>query len=106
MTAAELKNRILAAARRRVRPGMVNIGTERFAVEFRVYPAKELTEIIDRLKKANLATRAAILAEQTLDPADKRPLFTGAEVEALPNPDLEALAEAFFRANFGNAEKN
>lgn len=103
---SDLANKIITAAKRRVRPGVVAIGGERFAVEFRVYPASELNEIIDRLKKSDLAARAGILAEQILNPEDKRPLFSGADIAAFPNCDLEALAAAFFRTNFGDPKKN
>ena len=104
--AETLKDKILAAAKVRVRGGIVTVGGERFAVDFRVYPAAELTELTDKIHSADNAKGAAILAEQILDPATKRPVFKGADIEALPNCDMVALLKAFLRVNLGDAEKN
>ena len=101
-----LKDRIMAATKKRVRGGMVLVGEERFAVEFRVYPAAEIEDITKRIRESDNATGAAILAEQILDPADHRPVFTGEEIEAMPNVDMVALLNAFMRANLGGASKN
>lgn len=102
----DLKARILAAAAKRVRGGFVTVGGERFAVDFRVYPARELGEITNKIIKADNSEGAAILAEQILDPATKQPLFTGKEIEAMANADMVALLKAWSNFNLGDPEKN
>jgi hypothetical protein len=104
--AETLKDRILAAAKKRVRCGIVTVGEKSFAVEFRVYPATELGEIMKSIGDSDNAGVCAILAEQILNPDDKRPLFTGKELEELPNPDVVAMLKAWNDCNLGNSEKN
>lgn len=102
----DLKARILAAAKKRVRGGFVTIGGERFAVDFRVYPAKEIGELAEKIRTSGNDEGCAILAEQVLDPDTKRPLFKGDEIVNMPNCDMVALLEAFMTANLGVGEKN
>lgn len=105
--AAELLARVQKAAALRLRPGSVTIGGERFIFNFRVYPAAELAEIIRQMSRKTTPAAAAILAENVLDPADGRPVFTGDDLAALPNPDLVRITEAFIAVNNGTAtEKN
>lgn len=104
---SDLAKKIIAAAAKRVRPGTLNIGGERFAVEFRVYPAKELGEIQSKIQAADNTEGYAILAEQVLDPSDHRPLFKGKDLADMPNPDGIAIMKAFVAANLGGEpEKN
>lgn len=103
---SELKRRILDAAKSRVRGGFIVVGGERFAVDFRVYPAKELNALTEKIRKSTNRVGAGILAEQILDPADHRPIFKAAEIEDLANCDMVAMLNAFLRVNLGDAEKN
>ena len=102
----DLAKSILEASKKRIRRGSVKIGEKVFAVDFRVYPADELIALTKKLRAADNTAAAAILAEQVLNPEDGRPVLTGAEIEALPNPDAVELLNAFFRVNYGEAEKN
>ena len=103
---SELAKSIIEAAKRRIRRGSVKVGDKVFAVDFRVYLAAELVELTKKLRAADNTAAAAILAEQILNPEDGRPVLTGAEIEALPNPDAVELLNAFFRVNYGESEKN
>ena len=102
----ELAQKVKKAATLRLRPGSVKIGEETFFFNFRVYPVNELLQILSELRRRDTAGAAALLADNIVDPADGRPVFTGKDLEELPNPDLKALADAFIDVNNGGPEKN
>ena len=105
--ASELLKRVQAAAALRLRPGSVTIGGEKFIFNFRVYPAAELADLLRQIRRKATPAAAAILAENVIDPADGRPVFTGEELASLPNCDLMAVTETFLAVNNGTAtEKN